>query len=244
MVHMAPSSRALNKEKMMMSSSTLNNLPRRGLLRSFAAFAAAAVFAAVVGFAGSASAQIANGPDTLIKKLSDDVLAAIKADKELQAGDLRKINALVESKVLPNVDFARMTALAVGRSWRQATPEQQRALQQEFRGLLIRTYAGALSAANDATIQLRPLRAAADETDVVVRTQVVQPRADPIQLDYRMEKSSAGWKIYDINVLGVWLVETYKGSFADEISKNGIDGLIKTLADKNKGMENNASKKG
>jgi phospholipid transport system substrate-binding protein len=209
------------------------------LLRGIAAVAAAGLFAAGLGVTGSASAQTATGPDTLIKNLSDEVLAAIKADKDLQAGDLRKINALVESKVLPNVNFTRMTALAVGRSWRQATPEQQRALQQEFRGLLIRTYAGALSAANDATIQLRPLRAAPDETDVVVRTQVMQPRADPIQLDYRMEKTANGWKIYDINVLGVWLIETYRGSFADEISKNGIDGLIKTLAEKNRSLEGN-----
>jgi phospholipid transport system substrate-binding protein len=224
---------------MMMSPRSLNHPSRRGLLRGIAAVAAAGLFAAGLGVTGSASAQTATGPDTLIKNLSDEVLAAIKADKDLQAGDLRKINALVESKVLPNVNFTRMTALAVGRSWRQATPEQQRALQQEFRGLLIRTYAGALSAANDATIQLRPLRAAPDETDVVVRTQVMQPRADPIQLDYRMEKTANGWKIYDINVLGVWLIETYRGSFADEISKNGIDGLIKTLAEKNRSLEGN-----
>lgn len=223
----------------MMSPRSLNHPSRRGLLRGIAAVAAAGLFAAGLGVTGSASAQTATGPDTLIKNLSDEVLAAIKADKDLQAGDLRKINALVESKVLPNVNFTRMTALAVGRSWRQATPEQQRALQQEFRGLLIRTYAGALSAANDATIQLRPLRAAPDETDVVVRTQVMQPRADPIQLDYRMEKTANGWKIYDINVLGVWLIETYRGSFADEISKNGIDGLIKTLAEKNRSLEGN-----
>lgn len=222
-----------------MSPRSLNHPSRRGLLRGIAAVAAAGLFAAGLGVTGSASAQTATGPDTLIKNLSDEVLAAIKADKDLQAGDLRKINALVESKVLPNVNFTRMTALAVGRSWRQATPEQQRALQQEFRGLLIRTYAGALSAANDATIQLRPLRAAPDETDVVVRTQVMQPRADPIQLDYRMEKTANGWKIYDINVLGVWLIETYRGSFADEISKNGIDGLIKTLAEKNRSLEGN-----
>lgn len=229
----------------MMSSSLMNHTVRRSLLRGITAVAAAGLLAAGLGFTANASAQTAQAatgqavtsPDALIKTLSDEVLAAIKADKDLQSGDLRKINALVESKVLPNVNFTRMTALAVGRSWRQATPDQQRALQQEFRGLLIRTYAGALSAASDATIQLRPMRAAPDDTDVVVRTQVMQPRTDPIQLDYRMEKTAAGWKIYDINVLGVWLVETYRGSFADEISKNGIDGLIKTLAEKNRSLE-------
>jgi phospholipid transport system substrate-binding protein len=210
---------------------------RRTLLRGGVALAAA-------GFAGAVMAQTAPmAPDALIKSLGDDVLAAIKADKDIQGGDLRKINGLVEAKILPHVDFPRMTSLAVGRSWRSATPEQQKALQQEFRGLLIRTYAGALSAARDATIQLRPLRAAADDTDLIVRTQVVQPRADPIQLDYRMEKTASSWKIYDVNVLGVWLVETYKGSFAQEIDKSGIDGLIKTLAEKNKSLES-AAKKG
>ncbi|MGL4576186.1 MAG: MlaC/ttg2D family ABC transporter substrate-binding protein [Burkholderiaceae bacterium] len=209
---------------------------RRTLLRGGVALAAAS-------FAGAVMAQSApTAPDALIKSLGDEVLAAIKADKDIQGGDLRKINGLVETKILPHVDFARMTSLAVGRSWRSATPEQQKALQQEFRGLLIRTYAGALGAAKDATIQMRPLRAAADDTDLIVRSQVVQPRADPIQLDYRMEKGPYGWKIYDINVIGVWLVETYKGSFAQEIDKNGIDGLIKTLAEKNKSLESAAKK--
>jgi phospholipid transport system substrate-binding protein len=204
---------------------------RRTLLRGGALLAS-------LSFAGAALAQSAPvAPDVLVKGLGDEVLAAIKADKDIQGGDLRKINGLVESKILPHVDFPRMTALAVGRSWNRATPEQQKALQQEFRGLLTRTYAGALSAAKDATIQMRPLRAAPDDTDLIVRSQVVQPRADPIQLDYRMEKSAAGWKIYDVNVFGVWLVETYKGSFAQEIDKSGIDGLIKTLAEKNKGLE-------
>jgi phospholipid transport system substrate-binding protein len=205
--------------------------------RAWLRFALASVAcAAVLTTPGQVMAQTAGGPEALVKTISDDVLSAIKADKDLQSGNIAKISGLVESKVLPNVDFARMTALAVGRSWRQATPEQQKALQQEFRGLLIRTYAGALSAAREATIQLRPTRAAADDTDVVVRTQVMQPKADPIQLDYRLEKSANGWKIYDVNVLGVWLIETYKASFAQEIDKGGIDGLIKTLAEKNKSL--------
>jgi phospholipid transport system substrate-binding protein len=218
----------------MMSLTEMIRTSRRSAMRGVVAIA---TVVATSGFAAAALAQSSAAPDALIKTLGDEILAAIKTDKDIQAGDVRKINALVESKVLPNVDFVRMTSLAVGRSWRSATPEQQKALQNEFRGLLIRTYAGALSAAKDATIQMRPLRAAADDTDVVVRTQVMQPRADPIQLDYRLEKSPTNWKIYDVNVLGVWLVETYKNSFAQEIEKGGIDGLIKTLAEKNKGLE-------
>jgi phospholipid transport system substrate-binding protein len=218
----------------MMSLTEMIRTSRRSAMRGVVAIA---TVVAATGFATAALAQSSAAPDALIKNLGDEILAAIKTDKDIQAGDIRKINALVESKVLPNVDFVRMTSLAVGRSWRAATPEQQKALQNEFRGLLIRTYAGALSAAKDATIQMRPLRAAADDTDVVVRTQVMQPRADPIQLDYRLEKSPSSWKIYDVNVLGVWLVETYKNSFAQEIEKGGIDGLIKTLAEKNKGIE-------
>jgi phospholipid transport system substrate-binding protein len=219
-----------------MSMHLMTVFSRRAWLRTTFASMASVLAVSISAVSGQAFAQAAGGPDTLIKAVSDDVLAAIKADKDLQAGNIPKLNSLVESKVLPNVDFARMTALAVGRIWRSATPEQQKSLQQEFRGLLIRTYAGALSAAKDATIQLRPMRAAADDTDVVVRTQVMQPRADPIQLDYRLEKTSNNWKIYDVNVLGVWLVETYKASFAQEIDKGGIDGLIKTLAEKNKSL--------
>lgn len=178
-------------------------------------------------------------PDALIKRLSVDVLDKIKADKTIQAGDMTKVMALVDSQVMPSVNFTRMTASAVGRSWRQATPEQQKKLQEEFKALLIRTYSGALSQVKDQTISVKPLRAAAADTEVIVRTEVMG-RGDPIQLDYRLEKVGSAWKIYDLNVLGVWLVETYRTQFAQEINAKGIDGLIASLADRNKA--NNAKK--
>ena len=175
-------------------------------------------------------------PDALIKRLSADVLNTVKSDKAIQAGDLSKVIALVDKTVMPNVNFRRMTAAAVGPAWRQATPEQQKRLQEEFKILLVRTYAGALAQVNDQTILVNPLRAAAEDKDVLVRTEIVG-RGDPIQLDYRLEKTpgdGAGWKIYNMNVLGVWLVETYRGQFAQEINAKGIDGLIQTLATRNK----------
>jgi phospholipid transport system substrate-binding protein len=172
-------------------------------------------------------------PDEMIRRLSNEVLSNIKADKEVQSGDVRKVVAFVDSKIMPSVNFSRMTASAVGRNWRQATPEQQKRLQDEFKNMLVRTYAGALSQVKDQTISVKPLRAAPGDTEVIVRTEVIG-RGDPIQLDYRMEKSEAGWKIYDLNVLGVWMVETYRTQFAQEISARGIDGLIATLAQRNK----------
>jgi phospholipid transport system substrate-binding protein len=172
-------------------------------------------------------------PDALIKRISADVLDTIKADKAIQAGDLAKVIALVDGKVMPHVDFKRMTASAVGRNWRQATPEQQKSLQDEFKTLLIRTYSGALSQVKDQSLSVKPLRAEAADTEVVVRTEVVG-RGDPVQLDYRMEKTPAGWKIYDLNVLGVWLVGTYRTQFAQEISARGVDGLIASLVQRNK----------
>lgn len=180
-------------------------------------------------------------PDALIKRLSADVLTTVKDDKAIQGGDIAKVIALVDKTVMPNVNFRRMTAAAVGPGWRQATPEQQKRLQDEFKTLLVRTYAGALAQVNDQSIQVKPLRAAPEDKDVLVRTEIVG-RGDPIQLDYRLEKTpgeGAGWKIYNLNVLGVWLVETYRGQFAREINAKGIDGLIETLAARNKA---NASK--
>ncbi len=174
--------------------------------------------------------------DALIKRLSTDMLDNIKADKAIQAGDVSRIIALVDTKIMPNVNFQRMTASAVGPAWRQATPEQQKRLQEEFKTLLVRTYAGALTQVSDQTIAVRPLRAAPEDKEVVVRTEV-KGRGDAIQLDYRLEKTpgqGAGWKIYNINVLGVWLVETYRSQFAQEISVKGIDGLIASLAERNK----------
>ncbi len=174
-----------------------------------------------------------DGPDEMIRQLSTDVLNNIKADKDVQKGDVSKITSFVDSKVMPNVNFIRMTASAVGRNWRQATPEQQKRLQEEFKNMLVRTYSGALSQVKDQTVDVKPLRAGAADTEVIVRTLVIG-RGDPVQLDYRMEKTPAGWKIYDFNVLGVWMVETYRTQFAQEISARGIDGLIATLTQRNK----------
>ncbi|MEO7954613.1 MAG: ABC transporter substrate-binding protein [Polaromonas sp.] len=171
-------------------------------------------------------------PDALIRRVSSEVLDTIKADKAIQAGDMSRVLALVDSKVMPNVDFTRMTASAVGRNWRQATPEQKKRLQDEFKTLLVRTYSGALSQVKEQTLNVKPLRGAPTDTEVTVRTEVLG-RGNPVQLDYRMEKTPTGWKIYDLNVLGVWLVETYRTQFAQEISANGVQGLIASLVQRN-----------
>ncbi len=172
-------------------------------------------------------------PDAMIKRVSSEVLDNIKSDKAVQAGDMTKVIALVESQIMPNVNFTRMTASAVGRNWRQATPEQQKRLQEEFKILLVRTYSGALAQVKDQVVNVKPLRAAAGDTEVVVRSEVLG-RGEPVQLDYRLEKASSGWKIYDLNVLGVWLVETYRTQFSQEINAKGIDGLIASMAQRNK----------
>ncbi len=182
-------------------------------------------------------------PDALIKRISAEVMDTIKADKSMQGADTSKIIALVDSKIMPNVNFARMTASAVGPAWRQATPEQQKRLQEEFKTLLVRTYSGALAQINDQVITIKPLRASASDTEVTVRSEVTG-RGEPIQLDYRLEKVSgqgAGWKIINLNVLGVWLVETYRSQFAQEINAKGIDGLIAALSERNN--RNTAAKK-
>ena len=181
----------------------------------------------------AATVHAADAPDALIKQVSTDVLDAVKADKTIQAGDTQKVIALVDSKVMPHVNFQRMTASAVGRYWRQATPDQQKRLQDEFKILLVRTYSGALAQVQDQTVTLKPMRSTPTDTEVIVRTEV-RGKGDPIQLDYRLEKSANGWKIYDVNVLGVWLVENYRNSFAQEIGANGVDGLIGKLAERNK----------
>jgi phospholipid transport system substrate-binding protein len=199
-------------------------------------------WAAFTGFVPAAFAA-EEAPDAMIKRLSDEVLAAIKSDKAIKGGDTNRILALVDSKIMPNVDFRRMTAAAVGPAWRQATPEQQTKLQDEFKILLVRTYSGALAQVDEQTISIKPQRSAPADTDVVVRTEI-RGRGDPIQLDYRLEKTpgqGAGWKIYNLNVLGVWLVETYRSQFAQEISGKGIDGLITALSERNK---SNAARKG
>ena len=206
---------------------------RRTLVRLAALFISTTLFAAHFVHAADES------PDALIKRVSSEVLDNIKSDKSVQAGDMSKVMTLVDSQIMPNVNFTRITAAAVGRSWRQATPEQQKKLQDEFKTLLIRTYSGALAQVKDQTINVKPLRAAVADTEVVVRTEVLG-RGDPVQLDYRLEKVGAAWKIYDLNVLGVWLVETYRTQFAQEINAKGIDGLIASLAERNKA---NAAKK-
>jgi phospholipid transport system substrate-binding protein len=175
-------------------------------------------------------------PDVMIKRLSVEVLDSIKTDKSIRSGDLTKVVALVDAKILPNLDFQRMTSSAVGPAWRQATPEQQKRLQDEFKILLVRTYAGALGQVSDQTIAMKPLRASPEDKEVVVRSEV-KGGGDPIQLDYRLVKTpgqGSGWKIYNINVLGVWLVENYKSQFAAEINAKGLDGLIATLVERNK----------
>ena len=189
---------------------------------------------ALVGFAAAGAAQAqTTKPDELIKQVSNEVIDTVKGDKSMQGGDVKKIMALVDSKVLPHVNFRRMTASAVGPSWRQATPEQQQRLQDEFKVLLVRTYSGAIAQVRDQVVELKPMRVKPEDTEVIVRTEV-KGKGDPIQLDYRLEKAGDGWKIYDVNVLGVWLVQNYRSSFAQEISANGIDGLITKLAERNK----------
>ena len=175
----------------------------------------------------------AEAPDALVMRVSTEVMDAARADPAIQAGDVSRVMTLVDGKVMPYVNFQRMTASAVGRYWRQATPEQQQKLQAEFKTLLVRTYSGALAQVKEQTVQLKPFRAKPEDQEVVVRTEV-RGKGEPIQLDYRKEKRPDGWKIYDVNVLGVWLVENYRNSFAQEISAGGIDGLIAKLAERNK----------
>lgn len=204
-------------------------------------FIAVLLAGSVLAFAGAARAAD-EAPDALVKRISMDVLDTAKNDKQIQSGDQQRILQLVEEKVMPYVDFERMTSLAAGRYWREATPEQKKQLTAEFRDLLKYTYSGALAQVRDQKIQFRPLRASPEDTEVEVQSQVLQSRGDPIQLNYRLEKQQGGWKIYDVNVLGAWLVQTYKGNFATEIGKGGIDGLIKTLSERNQRLASGATK--
>lgn len=197
----------------------------------------AGVLAIVTAMAGMGSAVAADEPaDAFIKRVSADILEAIKSDKSIRNGDTQKIIVLVDQRVMPNVNFLRMTSSAVGPAWRQATPEQQKRLQEEFKILLVRTYAGALNQVSDQTIVVKPVRAAADDKEVIVRTEV-RGKGDPIQLDYRVEKGqteSVPWRVYNMNVMGVWLVDNYRSQFAQEINAKGVDGLIASLAERNK----------
>lgn len=204
------------------------------LIKYLMAFATAAFAAGAIAAVPAA----AEAPDVLVKRISNDVLETAKTDKEIQAGNQKRVMDLVETKILPYVDFMRMTSLAAGRFWRDATPDQQQKLAAEFRTLLIFTYSGALSQVKNETVEFKPLRADPADTEVEVRSQVNVARGEPIQLNYRLSKSPTGWKIFDINVLGAWLVETYKGNFAAEINKSGIDGLIKALNERNQKLAN------
>jgi phospholipid transport system substrate-binding protein len=192
--------------------------------------------ALVALFAAAAMAQD-GAPDELVKTTTQDVISVIKQDKEIQAGDKSKIYALVEEKVLPHFDFKRMSQLAMGKNWRQATPEQQESLIKEFRSLLVRTYAVSLSQYRDQKIEFKPLKLEADAKDATVKTTFLQSGREPVAVDYGMFKGASGWKVYNITVEGVSLVENYRSTFNEQVRKSGIDGLIKTLSERNKAAE-------
>jgi phospholipid transport system substrate-binding protein len=172
-------------------------------------------------------------PDALIKMVVSDVMASVKSDPDIQKGNIPKVMELVEKKIVPFTDMRRTTEMAMGPNWKKASPEQQAVLTAEFKTLLMRTYSGALSQLRDQTVQFKALRAAPDDKEVIVKT-VVIGRGDPVSLDYRLEKGSNGWKVYDMNIMGAWLVEAYRNQFSNQISQNGIDGLVKFLQDRNK----------
>jgi phospholipid transport system substrate-binding protein len=203
---------------------------RSGLARLAAA--AALLLAALAATAAHAQ----EAPDALVKRVAEDVLATTRADPLIQAGNQKRIHEVIETKLLPNFDFSRMTALAMGKNWRAASPEQQQRLTDEFRTLLVRTYSGALNKYRDETIEYKPLRMNPGDTDVIVRTAVLKPGGSPVQIDYSMTRTPAGWKAYDVVVAGVSLVTNYREEFNEQIKSGGVDGLIKVLADKNKGV--------
>ena len=174
-------------------------------------------------------------PDALVKRVAEETLNTLRADKDLQSGNPAKVKQLIESKLVPHFDTGRMTALAMGRNWRAATAEQQKQLTEQFQSLLIRTYSNALTSYRDNAMNYKPLRMNAGDTEVVVRTEVTRPGQAPVPIDYSMEKTPEGWKAYDVVVAGVSLVTNYRDEFNDVVKSSGVDGLIKTLADKNKG---------
>lgn len=207
------------------------------LFTQFLVLAALAI--GMPAFGGSAFAQEA--PDELVRRVSQEVLAIAKSDKEIRGGNRQRINELVETKILPYTDFRRATALVTGRYWRTATPAQQQQLMDEFRKLLMYTYSGAMSQVRDQQIDVLPLRRGAGDAEAVVRTEFRKSRgAQPVEVNYRLAKTTDGWKIYDVNVMGVWLGLVYQESFAGEISRGGIDGLIHSLSEKNKALQANA----
>jgi phospholipid transport system substrate-binding protein len=193
------------------------------------------LFLSVSAFAAPAWAAD-EAPDAFVRRFTSEMIDLVRNDKMIKAGDLNYIASVVDARVLPHLNFQRMTAAAVGPGWRQTTPEQKSRLQEEFKILLVRTYSGALTQISDQTVTVKPLRGAATDTEVLVRSEL-KGRGDPIQLDYRLEKTpgqGAGWKIYNLNVMGIWLIDTYRSQFAEEINAKGIDGLINTLAERNR----------
>nr|WP_255537664.1 ABC transporter substrate-binding protein [Polynucleobacter sp. AM-25C3] len=214
-----------------MTSIDRGHMKSHKTIQKYSAVLLSSLFLAV----GAVSAQAVDQstPDGLIKAVVSDVMASVKSDPEIQKGNIPRIVDLVEKKIVPYTDMRRTTEMAMGPNWKKATPEQQAQLVSEFKNLLIRTYSGALSQLRDQTIQFKPLRAAPDDKEVVVKT-VVIGRGDPVPLDYRLEKTANGWRVYDMNIMGVWLVEAYRNQFANQISQNGVEGLVKFLQDRNK----------
>jgi len=195
------------------------------------------VFAILSCMIGIAWAEVV-APDALIKTTAQDVLAIVKQDKDIQAGNQKKILDLVDAKVLPHFDFTRMTQLAVGKYWRTATNEQKQALVTEFRNMLVRTYTKAFTVYRDQTVEVKPFKMAADATEATVKTTINKPGAPPVPVDYEMRKTADGWKAFDVSIEGVSMVVSYRGTFGTQIEQNGIDGLIKTLSDKNANAAN------
>lgn len=198
----------------------------------------ALIFATLV----AATAQAQETPDVLIKQVTEDVLEIVRNDKDIQAGNTQKAIDLVDKKVLPHFDFLHMTALALGKDWRKATPQQQQQLTAEFKTLLVRTYSNALTGYKNQKVVYKPFKMNAGETDVLVRTEVLQPGSKAVQLDYSLEKKESGWKVYDVTVAGISLVTNYRDQFAQEVRNGGVDGLIATVAAKNKSLESNLAK--
>ncbi len=192
-------------------------------------------FLALACVAAHAAAAADLAPDALAKSVTDEVLEAVRIDKDVQSGNSQKVLQLVEAKVLPHFNFTHMTQLAMGKNWRQAQPEQQKALVGEFRTLLVRTYTAAFASYRNQTVDYKPVKMNPADTDVLVKSVINQPGAQPIAVDYSMEKTPQGWKVYDVKIEGISLVDNYRGTFNTEVQKNGVDGLIKALADKNKG---------
>jgi len=212
---------------------TLPAASRRAALYALGALGTLGVVGAALLAPARVAAQTLEAPDALIMRVGLEVLRQIQADPVLRGGDIDRIMALVDGQLMPHVNFRRMTASAVGRFWRQATPEQRTRLQDEFKLLLVRTYSGALSHVTDQTLVLRPSRFTPQDTEVVVRTEL-RGRSEPIQIDYRLERTPQGWKVFDLNVMGIWLVDTYRNQFTTEINARGIDGLIAALTERNR----------